>query len=150
VNTAQPITLLGVLTVLKIAAPTGFTGPFSGAGGLLNSIFPGACTVWQRQRASRQSHKSTGTPDWQRIRRRDPWVLLERGLHVQQVCFISHLIQGMPSAQGKTPDIGGCLCTYMNMVYLISWSKSKFFTSMYVYEFLVFDIVPDIKEKTSI
>ncbi len=51
---------------------------------------------------------------------------------------------------GKTPDIGGCLCTYMNMVVSISWSISKFFTSMYVYEFSVFDIVPDIEEKTSI
>jgi hypothetical protein len=70
----------------------GFTGLFSGAGGLLNFIFPGARTVGQRRRASRQSHKSTETPDGRRIRRRDPWVLLERGLHVQQVWCISRLI----------------------------------------------------------
>ena len=56
----------------------------------------------------------------------------------------------MPSAQGKTPDIGGCLCTstYMNLMYSISCSISKFFTSMYVYEFCCFDIVPDIEEKS--
>ncbi len=51
---------------------------------------------------------------------------------------------------GKTPDIVGCLCTYMNLLYSISWSISKFFTSMYVYEFCGFDIVPDIEEKASI
>ncbi len=44
----------------------------------------------------------------------------------------------MQSAQGKTPDIGGCLYTYMNLMYSISWSISKFFTSMYVYEFCCF------------
>jgi hypothetical protein len=32
---------------------------------------------------------------------------------------------------GETPDIGGCLCTYMNSLYSISWSISKFLTSMY-------------------
>ncbi len=39
--------------IAMIAARTGFTGPFSGAGGLLNSIFPGASTVGQRRRVSR-------------------------------------------------------------------------------------------------
>jgi hypothetical protein len=80
----QALSPLPVLSaaIAMIAAPTGFTGLFTGAGGLLNSIFPGASTVRQRRRASRQSHKSTETPDGRRIRRRDPWVLLERGLHL--------------------------------------------------------------------
>jgi hypothetical protein len=45
---------------------------------------------------------------------------------------------------------GGCLCTYMNLLYSISWSISNFFTSVHVNEFCGFDIVPDIEEKASI
>ncbi len=50
------------------------------------------------------------------------------------------------SYRPKTPHIG----TYTNMLDSISWSKSNFFTSIYVYEFRGFDIVPDIEEKASI
>jgi hypothetical protein len=44
----------------------------------------------------------------------------------------------------------GCLCTYMNSLYSISWNISEFFTSMFVYEFRGFDIVPYMEEKASI
>jgi hypothetical protein len=125
---AGPVSFTGLSAVIAmIAAPTGFTGPFSGAGGLLNSTFPRACTVGQGRSASRPSQKSTATPDG---RSRGGPGGGTRGCFWNVACTSSRYAVYRIRYRG---------CRLPSGEYLIQGMP------VYVYEYIVFDIVVDIE-----